>query len=113
MYKQAVELTHQALFYNQGQNCCAGSRLFVHSSLHDEMAARLTERAKKRIVGDPFLEDTEQGPQVDEAQMKKILGYIDLGQQQGANLHFGALARSCSAGLVVLIWGRTTLASTG
>ena len=50
---------------------------------------RLTERAKARVVGDPFLDDTEQGPQVDEAQMKKILGYIDIGQQQGANLHTG------------------------
>lgn len=85
----AIELTHQALFYNQGQNCCAGSRLYVHSSLHDEVAHRLTERAKKRVVGDPFLEDTEQGPQVDEAQMKKILGYIDLGQQAGATLQTG------------------------
>ena len=87
---QALEVTHQALFYNQGQNCCAGSRLYVHSSLHDEMAHKLVERAKARVVGDPFLEDTEQGPQVDEAQMKKILGYIDLGHEQGANLHTGA-----------------------
>lgn len=82
-------MTHQALFYNQGQNCCAGSRLFVHSSLHDEVLHKLTERAKARIVGDPFLEDTEQGPQVDEAQMKKILHYIDAGQQAGATLATG------------------------
>ena len=91
---QALEMIHQAVFYNHGQNCCAGSRLFVHSSLHDEVAHRLTERAKARVLGDPFLDDTEQGPQVDEAQMKKILGYIDLGQEQGAQLLTG-----------VCVWG--------
>lgn len=86
---QAIELIHNAVFYNHGQNCCAGSRLFVHKSIHDEVAQRLADRAQKRVVGDPFAEGTEQGPQVDEAQMKKILGYIESGQQQGAQLLTG------------------------
>ncbi|KAK9800199.1 hypothetical protein WJX73_008189 [Symbiochloris irregularis] len=85
----AIELIHNAVFYNHGQNCCAGSRLFVHKSIHDEVAHRLAERAKARVVGDPFADDTEQGPQVDEAQMKKILGYIESGQEQGAQLLTG------------------------
>src|SRR6185503_14658359 len=46
-------------------------------------------RAKKRIVGDPFDEKTEQGPQVDEAQFDKVMGYIDAGKQEGATLLCG------------------------
>merc|ERR1719365_208518 len=72
----AVETAHFALFFNQGQCCCAGSRLMVHAKIYDEFVTRATERAKKRTVGDPFASGTEQGPQVDEEQFKKVLGYI-------------------------------------
>lgn len=96
---QAIELTHQALFYNQGQNCCAGSRLYVHSSLHDEVAHRLTERAKKRVVGDPFLEDTEQGPQVSPClslvPVPLSLVCAVTGLARGLPLSFGLLAGKC------------------
>jgi Aldehyde dehydrogenase family len=61
---QTVEAAHQALFYNGGQVCNAGSRLYVHESLYDEFVEKSVRRAKARRVGDPFSEDTEQGPQV-------------------------------------------------
>jgi len=59
-----VELAHQAVFINQGQICCAGSRTFVHEDIYDEFIKKSIERAQNRKVGDPFTEDTEQGPQV-------------------------------------------------
>merc|ERR1719348_61852 len=71
----AIETAHFGLFFNQGQCCCAGSRTFVEASIYDEFVERSTERAKKRTIGDPF-SDVEQGPQVNETQMNKILDLI-------------------------------------
>ncbi|XP_074153407.1 aldehyde dehydrogenase, mitochondrial [Sminthopsis crassicaudata] len=85
----AVEQAHFALFFNQGQCCCAGSRTFVQEDVYPEFVERSVARAKARVVGNPFDSRTEQGPQVDKEQFKKILGYIDLGKQQGAKLLCG------------------------
>lgn len=60
----AVETAHFGLFFNQGQCCCAGSRIFVEDAIYDEFVARSVERAKKRAVGNPFDLNVEQGPQV-------------------------------------------------
>ena len=60
----AVQLAHNALFFNQGEVCCAGSRTFVHESIYDEFVKKSTELAKKRKVGDAFTEGVEHGPQV-------------------------------------------------
>ncbi|KAF4113736.1 aldehyde dehydrogenase, mitochondrial-like [Onychostoma macrolepis] len=87
--EEAVEQSHFALFFNQGQCCCAGSRTYVQESIYDEFVERSVERAKKRIVGDPFNFNTEQGPQVDEEQFHKILGYISSGKREGAKLMCG------------------------
>jgi aldehyde dehydrogenase (NAD+) len=86
---QAVEGSHFALFFNQGQCCCAGSRLFVEEKAYDEFVQRSGERAKKRKVGDPFDAATEQGPQVDEDQFNKVMGFIESGKKQGAKLVCG------------------------
>ncbi|KAJ8285959.1 hypothetical protein GJAV_G00032920 [Gymnothorax javanicus] len=87
--EDAVEQSHFALFFNQGQCCCAGSRTYVQESIYKEFVERSVERAKKRVVGDPFNLGTEQGPQVDEEQFKKILGYISSGKREGAKLMCG------------------------
>ncbi|KAJ9583103.1 hypothetical protein L9F63_022546, partial [Diploptera punctata] len=60
---QAVELAHTAVFINQGEVCCAGTRTFVHESIYDEFVKKATIRAQNRKVGDPFTEGVEQGPQ--------------------------------------------------
>ena len=86
---QAVEGSHFALFFNQGQCCCAGSRAFVEEKIYDEFVQRSTERAKRRTVGNPFDPKTEQGPQVDNDQFNKVLSYIEAGKQQGAKLMCG------------------------
>uniref|UniRef100_G1QGJ8 aldehyde dehydrogenase (NAD(+)) n=1 Tax=Nomascus leucogenys TaxID=61853 RepID=G1QGJ8_NOMLE len=85
----AVEQAHFALFFNQGQCCCAGSRTFVQEDIYDEFVERSVARAKSRVVGNPFDSKTEQGPQVDETQFKKILGCINTGKQEGAKLLCG------------------------
>ena len=81
----AVRGAHAALYFNQGQCCCAGSRLFVEERVYDEMIDRLAQMNRERKLGDPFDPATEQGPQVDQAQFDKIMHYIQLGQQEGAS----------------------------
>ena len=86
---KAVEGSHFALFFNQGQCCCAGSRLFVERKAYDEFVQRSVDRAKRRTVGDPFDAKTEQGPQIDDAQFDKVMSYIESGKQEGAQLLCG------------------------
>ncbi|THG09997.1 hypothetical protein TEA_009985 [Camellia sinensis var. sinensis] len=85
----AVELAHLALFFNQGQCCCAGSRTFVHERVYDEFIEKAKALALKRVVGDPFKKGVEQGPQIDSEQFKKILKYIRSGIEGGATLESG------------------------
>jgi aldehyde dehydrogenase (NAD+) len=86
---QAVEGSHFALFFNQGQCCCAGSRTFVDQKIYDEFVERSTERAKRRTVGDPLDAKTEQGPQVDSDQFNKVMGYVETAKREGAKLMCG------------------------
>jgi aldehyde dehydrogenase (NAD+) len=85
----AIENAHFGLFFNQGQCCCAGSRLFVEDKIYDEFVDRSAKRASARKVGDPFETGTEQGPQVDETQFEKVMSYIDAGKREGARLMCG------------------------
>uniref|UniRef100_A0A4X1THV6 Aldehyde dehydrogenase 1 family member A2 n=3 Tax=Sus scrofa TaxID=9823 RepID=A0A4X1THV6_PIG len=85
----AVEQAHQGVFFNQGQCCTAGSRIFVEESIYEEFVRRSVERAKRRIVGSPFDPTTEQGPQIDKKQYNKILELIQSGVAEGAKLECG------------------------
>jgi len=87
--EQAVAGAFHAIYFHCGQCCTAGSRLFVEDKIHQEFVERLAERAKQRKVGDPLDPTTEQGPQVSQEQLDKILGYIKLGEKQGARLMTG------------------------
>ncbi|WP_019503923.1 aldehyde dehydrogenase family protein [Pleurocapsa sp. PCC 7319] len=87
--EQAIEGAHLALFFNQGQVCTAGSRLFVEEKCYDEFVAKSVARAKQRRVGDPFDPKTEQGPQIDKTQFDKIRHYIRSGVDGGAKLLCG------------------------
>jgi aldehyde dehydrogenase (NAD+) len=81
----AVEGAHFGLYFNQGQCCCAGSRLFVEERVHDDVIDRIKEKNADRRVGDPFDPETQQGPQVDKSQFDKILKYIEYGKKDGAD----------------------------
>ena len=85
----AVEGAHFGLFFNHGQCCCAGSRVFVEEKVYDHFVEKSGARARQRAVGDPFDPATEQGPQVDQTQMEKVLGYIESGRSEGATLVCG------------------------
>ena len=85
----AVEGSFIGLFLNQGQCCCAGSRLFVQEKIHDEFVERMLARTRKQKLGDPFDPTTTQGPQVSEEQFDKVLGYIRSGRETGAKLLTG------------------------
>jgi aldehyde dehydrogenase (NAD+) len=78
-----------AIFFNQGEVCCAGSRLFVEDDIHDEFVSVLAGYAKSIKVGDPLDEATEMGAQVSEEQFTKILGYIESGKRDGASIVTG------------------------
>ena len=79
----AIAQSQLGLFFNAGQCCIAGSRVFVQEGIYDEFVKRSAEKAKQISVGDPFAAGTGQGPQVDREQMTKILGYIDKGKNDG------------------------------
>lgn len=85
----ALEGAHFGLFFNQGQCCCAGSRVFVEEKCYDEFVAKSVERAKQRVVGDPFNTNTQQGPQVDKEQFDKVMGYMESGMREGAQMLCG------------------------
>jgi aldehyde dehydrogenase (NAD+) len=85
----AVEGAYFGLFFNQGQCCCAGSRLFVEEKVHDQLVEKLVKKAKSQKVGDPFDPATTQGPQVSQEQYDRIMGYIDAGKKEGAKLLTG------------------------
>ena len=84
-----MEIAHNALFANHGQNCCAASRTLVQAGIHDEFVKRAAAMAKARTVGDPWEEGVEQGPQIDGVQRDKILGFIEAGRREGATLETG------------------------
>ncbi|EDO45538.1 predicted protein [Nematostella vectensis] len=84
----AVEMAHEALFFNQGQCCSAGSRTFVQDTIYDEFVKKSVKRAKARTVGDPF-DSVEQGPQIDQEQFDKIMDLIESGKKEGAKMQCG------------------------
>jgi aldehyde dehydrogenase (NAD+) len=86
---EAVEGAHLGLFSNQGQSCCAGSRVFVEETIYEQFVERSTVRATKRIVGDPFDPRTESGPLVGQSQFDRVMDYIESGRGEGAKLACG------------------------
>ncbi len=82
-----------AIFFNHGQCCCAGSRLFAGPKIRDELVARVSEIARKTRVGDGFDPDTEMGPLVSREQYERVTGYIESGSRQGAKLVSGGAER--------------------
>jgi acyl-CoA reductase-like NAD-dependent aldehyde dehydrogenase len=85
----AAAVSAWGIFFNQGEMCTAASRLLVHSDVHDEVIERVVKRAGKMPPGDPLDPETKMGAIVDAAQLEKVLGYVEIGQSEGATLLTG------------------------
>jgi len=85
----AVAGAMTGIFFNQGEVCCAGSRLFIEKSIHEEFIDKLSNKAANMRVGNPEDTGTQMGAQVSKEQFDKILGYIETGKQEGAKLVTG------------------------
>ncbi|MBI2153038.1 MAG: aldehyde dehydrogenase family protein [Candidatus Rokubacteria bacterium] len=85
----AVKGTMTGIFYNKGEVCAAGSRLFLEEKVHAEFMSKLTERVKGLKVGDPMDKATRMGPVVSKQQMETVLSYIESGKKEGARLVAG------------------------
>jgi aldehyde dehydrogenase (NAD+) len=95
--EQAVNGAMMGIFFNQGQVCCAGSRLFVQEDVKEEFVDRLKEKSAKINVGDPMDKATHMGPQVSEEQLNRIKGYVDIAQKEGATVVCGGEAPQLDA----------------
>jgi len=79
-----------AIFFNHGQCCCAGSRLYVESKVYPELVERVSDMAKGIKLGPGMAPDTQMGPLVSDEQKKRVEGYIDAGRKAGAKPRFGS-----------------------
>ncbi len=82
--KQAVRGASNAIFFNQGQICTAGSRLFVHKSVYDQVVSGLVENANKMKLGVGLDPATDMGPVISTEQLERVTGYIETGKREGA-----------------------------
>ncbi len=89
---QAVEGIVDAIFFNQGHVCCAGSRLLVQESVADEVISKLKDRMETLIVGDPLDKNTDIGAINSRAQLDRIENYLALGQDEGGDLYQSSCA---------------------
>ena len=81
---QAVEGIVNGIYFNQGHVCCAGSRLLVQESVHDEVIQKLKHRMNSLIVGDPLDKNTDIGAINSAKQLETINSYIEIGKEEGA-----------------------------
>lgn len=80
---QAVPWIHNGIFSNMGQNCCAGSRIYVQSGIYDAFIQKLRENVQQRVIGNPEDEKTAHGAQVSKTQLDRILGYVHTCTRKG------------------------------
>jgi gamma-glutamyl-gamma-aminobutyraldehyde dehydrogenase len=85
----AAEAAAWGIFFNQGEVCNAASRLLVEESIKDEFLAKVLEKAKIYMPGDPLDPDSAAGAIVSETQMRRVLGYVETAQKEGARLALG------------------------
>jgi acyl-CoA reductase-like NAD-dependent aldehyde dehydrogenase len=95
----AAEAVGWGIFYNAGQTCNAGSRLLVHRSVRDEVVGGIAALGRRLEPGDPLDPATRLGPLVDERHLERVMGYVEVGRQEGARVELGGTrAREESGG---------------
>lgn len=87
--KSAVQNSLLGIYYNSGEVCCAGSRLYVEESIYDDFLKEIKSASEALKVGDPFDAETFQGAQTSQNQLDKILKYVEIGKNEGATLITG------------------------
>ena len=97
----AVTGTAAGIFRSMGQVCSAGSRVFVQRDMYGEFADRFADAANSFKVGSPWDADTQIGPLISETQYKRVTGYIDIGEKEGASIHTGGHERPFDKGYYV------------
>lgn len=85
----AVDGALMGVFFNNGECCISGSRLFVQSSVADEFVARVVDRSRRIKVGDPFDETTDVGALIDGRHLERVMGFVRSGVEEGAELLLG------------------------
>ena len=85
----AVATSIRSSFWNQGEICLCGSRIFVERSIHDEFVERFAAATKRLRIGDPLDDATDVGALISEAHLRKVTGYIDLAVQEGGTIVAG------------------------
>lgn len=88
-FEKAIEGAQIGILFNQGQVCCAGSRIFVQEGIYDTFLEKLAEAFKKIKVGDPTKMETQMGAQINEGQLNKICACVDVGVKEGARVLVG------------------------
>ena len=83
-FEQAVDGLQLGILFNQGQVCCAGSRVFVQEGIYDKFVDAAVKAFRKVKQGDPLNPNTQIGSQINEAQVRKIAGYMEIAKQEGA-----------------------------
>ncbi|WWD20973.1 hypothetical protein CI109_105453 [Kwoniella shandongensis] len=88
-FDEAVKYAAQGIFFNHGQTCCAGSRIYVEKSIYEKFTEAFKKTTASLKVGDPFESSTYQGPQVSQTQYDRIMNYVECGKQEGATVITG------------------------
>ncbi len=102
--EKALEGAQMGILFNQGQVCCAGSRIFIHEKIYDEFTEKLIEKFKNIKIGNPLDSSTVMGPQIDQRQTDKILSYVEKAKAEGGKILVGGekyLENGCDKGCFV------------
>lgn len=91
-WDMAIDGLQLGILFNQGQVCCAGSRVFVQEGIYDKFVAAAVDAFNKVTVGNPLDPNTQMGAQVDQGQLRKILSYVELAKEEGAAVACGGEA---------------------
>lgn len=90
-WEMAMDGLQMGILFNQGQVCCAGSRVFVQEGIYDKFVEEAVKRFNAVKVGPSWDPETQMGAQIDEGQLKKILDYVEIGKKEGATVACGGV----------------------
>ena len=102
--EKALDGAQLGILFNQGQVCCAGSRIFVQEGIYDEFVENVNDRFNKIKIGDPLNPNTQMGSQIDEKQVEKIVNYIEIAKKEGGEVLVGGeryIENGCDKGAFV------------